>query len=325
MLQEAQFYTTEDEGVRCLLCPRKCYIPESEYGFCRGRKNEGNTLYSEIYGKVSSFGRDPIEKKPLYHFHPGSTVFSIATIGCNFACEFCQNYTISQEDSFTREFSPKDIVEMAKETDGIAFTYNEPAIWYEFMYETAKLAKEHDLYTVMVTNGYINEKPLKKLVEYMDGFNIDVKGDEAFYEELCHAPFYDVFQSVRIVYEHDRHVEATNLIIPGWNDTEEKITHVCEKLYEISPEIPLHFTRFFPHYKMKDHDPTPMKTLEMAEKIATDMGLHHVYLGNVMRNDITYCPECGETLIRRMGFSLLENKTEEGQCPACGKKIYMKE
>ena len=324
MLKEAEFYLPEKEGVRCLLCPRKCFIPQSKYGFCRVRVNKENKLYTEIYGEVSSFWKDPIEKKPLYHFHPGSTAFSIGTVGCNFACDFCQNYSISQKKAPTRYFSPKDIVEMAKDTEGIAFTYNEPTIWYEFMYDTAKLAKENDLYTVMVTNGYINEKPLKKLIKYMDAFNIDVKGEKDFYEKLCHAPFYDVFNSVKIVFENNRHVEVTNLIIPGWNDKKEQIEYICKKLYEISPEIPIHFTRFFPHYKMTNIEQTPLETLEMAEKIAKKTGLYYVYLGNVWGTpDITYCPECGEVLIRRFGFDVLENRIKNGRCK-CGKKIYMK-
>ena len=324
MLKEAEFYTHEKNGIRCHLCPRECFIPESKYGFCGVRINKENKLYTEIYGEVSSFWKDPIEKKPLYHFYPGSTAFSIGTVGCNFACDFCQNYSISQEKAFTRYFSPKDIVEMAKDTEGIAFTYNEPTIWYEFMYETAKLAKENGLYTVMVTNGYINEEPLKKLIEYMDAFNIDVKGDRKFYEKLCHAPFYDVFRSVRTVFENDRHIEVTNLIIPGWNDKKEQIEEICDKLYEISPEIPIHFTRFYPHYRMKNTEPTPMETLEMAEKIAKERGLYYVYLGNVWgRPDITYCPGCGRELIKRIGFDIVENKVKDGHCP-CGKKIYMK-
>ncbi len=324
MLKEAEFYTHEKNGIRCHLCPRECFIPESKYGFCGVRINKENKLYTEIYGEVSSFWKDPIEKKPLYHFYPGSTAFSIGTVGCNFACDFCQNYSISQEKAFTRYFSSRDIVEMAKDTEGIAFTYNEPTIWYEFMYETAKLAKENGLYTVMVTNGYINEEPLKKLIEYMDAFNIDVKGDRKFYEKLCHAPFYDVFRSVRTVFENDRHIEVTNLIIPGWNDKKEQIEEICDKLYEISPEIPIHFTRFYPHYRMKNTEPTPMETLEMAEKIAKERGLYYVYLGNVWgRPDITYCPECGRELIKRIGFDIVENKVKDGHCP-CGKKIYMK-
>ena len=324
MLKEAEFYTHEKNGIRCHLCPRECFIPESKYGFCGVRINKENKLYTEIYGEVSSFWKDPIEKKPLYHFYPGSTAFSIGTVGCNFACDFCQNYSISQEKAFTRYFSSRDIVEMAKDTEGIAFTYNEPTIWYEFMYETAKLAKENGLYTVMVTNGYINKEPLKKLIEYMDAFNIDVKGDRKFYEKLCHAPFYDVFRSVRTVFENDRHIEVTNLIIPGWNDKKEQIEEICDKLYEISPEIPIHFTRFYPHYRMKNTEPTPMETLEMAEKIAKERGLYYVYLGNVWgRPDITYCPECGRELIKRIGFDIVENKVKDGHCP-CGKKIYMK-
>jgi len=324
MLKEAEFYTHEKNGIRCHLCPRECFIPESKYGFCGVRINKENKLYTEIYGEVSSFWKDPIEKKPLYHFYPGSTAFSIGTVGCNFACDFCQNYSISQEKAFTRYFSSRDIVEMAKDTEGIAFTYNEPTIWYEFMYETAKLAKENGLYTVMVTNGYINEEPLKKLIEYMDAFNIDVKGDRKFYEKLCHAPFYDVFRSVRTVFENDRHIEVTNLIIPGWNDKKEQIEEICDKLYEISPEIPIHFTRFYPHYRMKNTEPTPMETLEMAEKIAKERGLYYVYLGNVWgRPDITYCPGCGRELIKRIGFDIVENKVKDGHCP-CGKKIYMK-
>ncbi|MEA1993360.1 MAG: AmmeMemoRadiSam system radical SAM enzyme [Euryarchaeota archaeon] len=322
MLKEADFYVPEKEGLRCLLCPQRCLIPDSKRGFCRARKNEGNKLYTEVYGKVSSFGTDPIEKKPLYHFYPGSTAFSIATVGCNLACDFCQNYQISQKEVPTREFSPEEIVEMAKDTDGIAFTYNEPIIWYEFVYDTAKLAKENGLYTVMVTNGYINEAPLKKLTGYIDGFNIDVKGSKQFYEKLCHAPFYDVFNSVRTVFENDRHVEVTNLIVPGWNDKKEQIKKICDKLYAISPSIPIHFTRFFPHYKMRDTEPTPIETMEMAEEIANDMGLEYVYLGNVGKPGITYCPACGEPVIRRYGFDLLENTLKDKKC-RCGKEIYI--
>ena len=280
-------------------------------------------LYTEIYGEVSSSWKDPIEKKPLYHFYPGSTAFSIGTVGCNLACDFCQNYRISQGKCATREFSPEDIVGMARDTQGIAFTYNEPTIWYEFVYDTARLAKETGLYTVMVTNGYINEEPLKKLIPFIDAFNIDVKGDKTFYKNLCHAPYYDVLTSVKTVFTAGKHVETTTLIIPGWNDTKEQIERICTDIYEISPEIPVHFNRFFPHYKMRDKKHTSIDSLEMAEETAREVGLHYIYLGNVGHPDITSCPSCGKTLIKRYGFALLENTVKDGRC-SCGKKIYLR-
>ena len=285
-MKEALYYKKlNNDSVQCLLCPKLCKIKEGKSGFCGARENIGNKLFSNIYSRVSSMGMDPIEKKPLYHFYPGSLILSLGTIGCNFACPFCQNWQISQEHSVpTQNMSPSEAVEKAleKSSIGIAYTYSEPMIWYEYVMDTAKLAKEKGLKNVLVTNGYINEKPLKELLPFIDAMNIDLKAfDKKFYKEICKGDLETVLKTIKIS-STSCHIEITNLVIPGFNDTTRHFENLVNWIKEnIGVDIPLHFSRYFPHYKMETSSITPIETLEKAWEIAKRK-LRYVYLGNIV-------------------------------------------
>jgi len=267
----------------------------------------------------------------LYHFYPGTDAFSIATVGCNFRCDFCQNFEISQakpEDLPGMDLPPEKVVELTKEygCQGIAYTYTEPTVFYEYTLDTAKLAKKEGLYNVYVTNGYIQEKPLKQISKYLDAANIDLKGfDEEFYAKNCKAKLKNVLKSILNYHKLGIWIELTNLIVPGVNDDPKKITEMCEWVKDnLGTGVPLHFSRFFPHFKMTDKPPTNIQTLIKAHRIAKEVGIKYVYIGNVPggREDNTYCWKCNELLIERFGFSVLENKvTKDKECPKCGAKI----
>ncbi|MGB9803090.1 AmmeMemoRadiSam system radical SAM enzyme [Desulfofundulus sp.] len=286
-MQEALFYEKGDGGIAfCRLCPRFCKIREGNTGFCRVRKNQQGTLYTLNYGRVSSYGLDPIEKKPLYHFYPGSDIFSLGSVGCNLHCGFCQNWQIAHADPRTVYLSPEEAVAAAKEQVargypcvGLAYTYNEPFVWYEYVYDTARLARKEGLKNVLVTNGYVNEEPLRRLLPYIDAMNIDVKGFSGeYYREVCAGHLEPVLRTVEFAHGHC-HVELTTLLVPGLNDSEEEIRRLVDWVAALSPDIPLHFTRYFPNYKF-DLPPTPLETLKRAREIALEK-LHYVYLGNV--------------------------------------------
>lgn len=317
--------------VRCSLCSRRCIIKEGQRGFCRVRENRLGELYTINYGLASSVASDPIEKKPLYHFYPGTSVFSLGTVSCNFRCEHCQNYSISQtvvEDAggYLREYSPEKVVELAKDygCSGIAWTYNEPTIWFEYTYDSAKLAKENGLYTVYVTNGYFTREALDTIAPYMDAMNIDVKGfREDFYKKITKGRLGPVKDSVEGAVEKGIHVELTYLVIPTLNDSEEEIRRFIEWAAGIDVDIPVHFSRFHPDYKLLHLTPTPVETLERAREIGLEK-MHHVYVGNVLghEGENTYCYNCGELLIKRWGFAIREMRiTAENKCPACGTGI----
>lgn len=254
-------------------------------GACRARKNIGGELYTLNYGKIASAALDPIEKKPLYNFYPGSKILSVGTFGCNLKCSFCQNWQIAHEQPDCAEYSTEELVEkavklMERGNIGIAYTYNEPAIWYEFVYDTCKAAKEKGLVNVLVTNGFIEEEPLKELLPYVDAMNIDVKGfTEAFYEDICKATLENVKKTVEISAEKC-HVELTTLVIPELNDAVEEISELSNWISTISKDIPLHLSRFFPNYKLQDKPATPVETLKRAREAALNK-LTYVYLGNV--------------------------------------------
>jgi pyruvate formate lyase activating enzyme len=274
---------------------------------------------------------DPIEKKPLYHFWPGSGVFSISTVGCNFTCRHCQNWSISQaspRDTGFEELSPERIVELTKRYDsqGIAYTYAEPVVWWEFCYDTAKLAHEAGLYNVYVTNGYMNLPAWEEIRPYLDAMNVDVKAfSDEFYRRICGASSVKpTLETCEWAVKQGVHLEVTNLIIPHENDDPEEIRRLCKWVAEkLGPDVPVHFSRFYPHYKMTDHPPTPVKTLERAVSIAKEEGLHHVYVGNVPGHeaDNTYCPKCGELLIERYGFEVTQYKLKDSRCPKCKAEI----
>jgi len=257
-MKEALFYELIDKDrgiIKCLLCPKECLIKKDQVGFCRVRKNIDKQLYSLIYSKVSSYGMDPIEKKPLYHFYPGTMVLSLGTMGCNFACVFCQNWTISQaniKDVQVEELYPEKAVELAlkKNSPGICYTYSEPLIWYEYVLDTARSAKKNNLKNILVTNGFINREPLIKLLPFIDAMNIDLKSfRNSFYQKYCQGSLASVLRTIKIAKSYC-HIEITNLIIPDLNDSEEEIKEMVDWISSLSKEIPLHFSRYFPCYKM---------------------------------------------------------------------------
>lgn len=320
-----------DEKVRCTLCPRKCVIAEGEVGFCKARRNVDGQLYSLVYGSIVSTAVDPIEKKPLYHFWPGSGVFSIAVPGCNFRCLHCQNWSISQigvEDAVCEEVSPEYVIELTKRYGcrGIATTYTEPVLATEFAIDVGKLAQREGLYNVYVTNGYISLEVLEELGPYLDGANVDVKAfSDRFYRKICGVPsIRPTLDTCEWLVEHGKHLEVTYLVIPRENDSSEEIREFCKWIGDkLGPEVPTHFSRFYPHYKMTDREPTPVQTLERALAIAKEEGLHYVYIGNVPGHpsDNTRCPSCGELLIERHGFSITRYELEGKRCPKCGREI----
>lgn len=282
--KEALFYEALPDGkVHCLLCPQSCRIDDGKVGFCRVRKNIKGKLYSLIYGQITSLALDPIEKKPLYHFHPGKYILSIGTKGCNLACPFCQNWTISQDDSVaTESITSQELIKKAKELNsfGIAYTYNEPFIWYEFVLDTAMLAKKEGLENVLVTNGFVNLEPLEKILPLIDAMNIDLKSiEDDFYRKVCRGRLNPVLETIKRAHK-SCHIELTNLIIPTLNDSEDNFRRLVDWIYDnLGGEVPLHFSRYFPCYKC-DIPSTDINTLKLAEKIAKKK-LKYVYLGNV--------------------------------------------
>ena len=295
------------------------------------RENREGKLYSMNYGKVSSANVDPVEKKPLFHFHPGSRVFSIGSVGCTFRCLACQNFTISMaslDELRTRDMTPQEIVDIALDhgCQGIAFTYNEPTIWHEFAYDTCKLAKERGLYTAYVSNGFIQEEPLREISKYLDAMNIDIKGfTQEFYRGVCRAPLQPVLDATRLAHSLGIHIELTYLIIPGKNDGEKEIREFAKWCVELDPRVPVHFSRFHPDYKMADVPPTPISTMEMAKRVGQEEGLKFVYLGNVRipGAEDTYCPRCGSLLVQRDGFTVIGTEVQDDRCPKCGEDLYL--
>ncbi len=281
--KEALYYERLNEKVKCLLCPQNCIIGEGRAGFCKVRKNKEGKLYSLIYGQTTSVALDPVEKKPLYHFHPGEFILSLGTKGCNLACDFCQNWSISQDaNCVTESITPEEVIKKAKETKsfGIAYTYNEPFIWYEFVLDTAKLAHKEGLKNCLVTNGFINKRPLEEILPFIDAMNIDLKSmDDSFYKKYCKGRVEPVLEAIKLAAK-STHVEITNLIIPGLNDSDDNFIELVDWIVEnLGKETPLHFSRYFPCYKV-NIPPTPVETLERAYKIAKPK-LKYVYLGNI--------------------------------------------
>ncbi len=282
-MREALYYEKMDgKRVHCHLCPYECHIPPGGKGACTVRLNKDGVLYSLVYGKTTSIALDPIEKKPLYRYHPGEYILSLGTRGCNLHCDFCQNWHISQEvDAPTEDISSEEIIERAKElrSFGIAYTYNEPFIWYEFVLDTAKLARQNGLKNVLVTNGFVNIEPLEGVLPYIDAMNIDLKAfDEDFYVKVCKGRLKPVLDVIKISAK-SCHVELTNLIIPTLNDSESQIRKMVDWIYSnLGTEVPLHISRYFPCYKMT-LPPTPIETLKRAERIAKEK-LKYVYVGN---------------------------------------------
>lgn len=283
-MKEALYYKKENGNIRCLLCPNYCLIAEGKKGLCKVRVNNGNKLYTEIYNRTTAVSLDPVEKKPLYHYHRGQYILSLGTKGCNFACPWCQNWVISQDTKTpTEEITKERAVKEAKDTRsfGIAYTYNEPFIWFEFVLECAKFARENGLENVLVTNGYVNKEPLEEILPYIDAMNIDIKSiDEGFYKTYCLGKLKPVLENAKRAKEKGVHIEITNLVIPTLNDSAEHIGKLAGWISEnLGDDTPLHFSRYFPCYKMA-LPITPVSTLETAKSIA-DKKLRYVYLGNV--------------------------------------------
>ncbi|UNC90976.1 AmmeMemoRadiSam system radical SAM enzyme [Candidatus Contubernalis alkaliaceticus] len=333
-VKEAGFYFFDQkkESVFCRLCPHYCRIKEGERGKCRVRGCKDGKLFSLNYGVCASYCLDPIEKKPLYHFYPGSHIFSIGSVGCNFTCQFCQNWNIAQqfEAANTVMVTPEDITEImekrvpVEQRLGVAFTYNEPAVWYEFIYDTSRLIQEQGLKNVLVTNGFINPEPLEKLLPYIDAMNIDIKGfTEEFYQKYCGGSLKPVMKAVELAASHC-HVEVTNLLIPELNDSHDDIQRMVEWIAKISPDIPLHISRYYPSYRM-EKEATSEKKLKKAREIALEK-LRYVYIGNLFESDYasTYCPRCGLLLINRRGFSIKNQGIDDDhKCRKCGEKILI--
>ena len=324
-MKEAMYYEKREKNyVSCKLCPHYCTIADGDVGKCRVRKNENGTLYSMNYGKITSYSYDPIEKKPLYHFYPGSNIFSIGSFGCNLACDFCQNWEIVYDDSRAREMKDEEIISLAsrKNSIGIAFTYNEPSIWYEYILDLSKKIKAKNLKTVMVTNGFINEEPLKKLLPYIDAMNIDLKSiDDSFYTSICKGKLDPVLKTIELAAE-STHVEITTLVIGGENSSMEQIRELAKTIANIDKSIPLHLSRYFPAYKMH-LPPTDIEVLFNARKIAEEY-LDYVYIGNVAEVDNnTYCKECNTKLIERE-MNAENIGIEDGKCKKCGYDVYGK-
>ncbi len=341
-LREAMFYLKLDgKAVQCQLCFRGCTIQDGQRGFCTNRMNIGGTLYTLVYGRATAIQIDPVEKEPLYHVFPGSRIFCIGTPGCNFRCSFCQNWPLAHgkvEDFEEVEFSPEELVEAALgyNCSGIHFTYNEPTVFYEFMLEVAKKAKERGLTTAFHSNGAMSSEPLRHLLKWMDAVTVDLKSfSQSFYEYVTEQstwgpyapsspPLEVVKRNLKIIKEEGVWLEIVNLVIPTLNDDMEMIREMCIWIRDsLGPDIPLHFNRFFPACKLTKLPPTPVETLERARRVAMDVGLRYVYIGNVPGHEAnsTFCPGCGEPLILRFHFTVIENNLDDGRCKFCGYKI----
>jgi pyruvate formate lyase activating enzyme len=330
-LKEASFYRKlKNAIVQCQLCPRRCVISDGKRGFCGVRENRKGILYTMVYGKAVAIHIDPIEKKPLFHFLPSTSAFSIATAGCNLKCKFCQNWEISQvkpEEIRYKLALPEDIVREAKASGSasIAYTYNEPTIFYEYMLETAKLARAQGLKNVMHSNGYINEEPLRNLAKYLDAANIDLKGfSEEYYIKLSEGSLEPVLRSLKILKEENVHLEITTLLLSGFNDDEATIRKMCIWIKDnLGTDVPLHFSRFFPMYKLMSLNPTPVDSLVRARNIALECGLRYVYIGNLADNpaENTICPKCKRIVIGRKGYFITEKNLIKGRCKFCGQEI----
>ncbi len=317
--------------VQCLLCPFKCTLKPDERGICQVRMNMDGKLISLVYARPATIHVDPIEKKPIFHLYPGSGAFSLATFGCNLGCKFCQNWQLSQtrpEDGTNYYAPPAEIVKLAKQKNcsSIAYTYSEPIVYYEYTYDTSVLAKQKGIKNIMVTAGFINEKPMRKLAKVIDAANVDLKGfTENYYRNVCHGALKPVLKTLEICVEENVILEITNLIVTTLNDDMKMIKKMAKWIRKnLGPQIPLHFSKFTPMYKLKNLPPTPVKTLINARKTALDEGMHYVYIGNVYVKDgeTTFCPNCGKKLVERYGYTIRSNKMKSNNCPYCGEKIY---
>lgn len=332
--EEAMFYKRLDGlKIKCQICPKNCVVGDGERGFCGNKENRGGKYYTLVYGQAAALNIDPIEKKPLYHFLPASRAFSIGTAGCNMDCKDCQNWEISQvrPEQIRQPVSlpPKTIVSKARQYGAtvIAYTYNEPVVFYEYMHDTAKLARQHGLRSVMISNGYINREPMLELAPYLDAVKVDLKGfTDEFYRKYCLGTVEPVKETIKRVKALGKWLEIVYLVVPTLNDDLDMIGEMAAWLKRaVGAEVPLHFSRFRPAYRLKKLPPTPVSTLEQCRAVARAQGLKYVYIGNVQPGhsaEDTYCASCGKVVIGRYGYQILERHVKaNGACKFCGNKI----
>jgi pyruvate formate lyase activating enzyme len=318
-MKRALFWEKRKNYVKCNLCPHNCSITEGKRGICNTRENRKGILYSMNYGRVVAMSIDPIEKKPLYHFYPGSKIFSYSCWGCNFSCDFCQNWEISQKETDAPIVSPNDMAKAAEGTLGVAHTYTEPTVFYEYALEISKIVHKKGLKNVFVSNGFINKEPMKRLAPHIDAANIDMKSfDPEFYRKVCSGSLEPVMKTIELMKRRKIWVEITNLLIPGMNDDLLTIKKMCEWIAGIDPGIPLHFSAFHPDYKMLDATPTPLKILEKAKEVGKRAGLKYIYLGNVHYDQNTYCYKCNFPLVERDYMFVKKINMSKAICPKCG-------
>ena len=331
-LYEASFYQQLEGGkVQCQLCPNRCILSPGQRGLCKVRENIGGKLYSLVYGKPVTTAIDPIEKKPFYHFLPGAKAYSLATAGCNLACKYCQNWDIAQrfpENVAFTPMTPQQVVEEALKSNAqvIAFTYNEPIVWYEYMRDIAKLAKEKGLRTVMVSNGYLNLQPLKELLPFMDAVKVDLKSfNEETYLQLTSGKLEPVLETIKTVWQNKTWLEIVWLVVPGYTDNLEEIKQMCLWLKEnTSEDVPVHFSRFWPKYKLTNLPPTPQQTIKKARQVCQQAGMKYVYTGNIEDEEgsTTFCPTNHQPLIKRIGYFIKENLVDtNGKSSNCPETI----
>ena len=328
---EARHYKKlEDGGVECGICPRHCYVTDLERGYCGVRENRGDTYYTLVYGLSCSLNIDPIEKKPLYHFYPRTTALSMATAGCNVNCKFCQNWEISQvrpEQVDNLDLPPKALVDLAldRKVPTIAYTYSEPVIFYEYMYDTAKLGHERGVKSVMITGGYIEQQPMAELLPHLDAVKVDLKAiREDYYKDIVGGELQPVLDRLIQIKNSGVWLEIVYLVVPTLNDTEQEFTELARWIKSnLGADTPVHFSKFFPQYLLKNLPPTPRKTLEMAHAICKAEGLEYVYLGNLRGHppESTFCPKCGKIVIGRRGYNIFEYNLDGNLCKCCGKEI----
>ncbi len=322
------FEPAEEKKVICGLCRHRCRIPDQKSGICQVRQNRDGQLYTRAYGRVIAAHVDPIEKKPFYHFLPGSSAYSIGTAGCNFACGFCQNWQISQaveqgdQPLPGKPMAPEQIVEnaVANNCRSIAYTYTEPTIFFEYAFDTARLARNRGLKNIFVSNGYMTTQAIDTIQPFLDAVNVDLKAMNApFYKEICKGRLAPVLDNIRYIRKAGIWLEITTLIVPDANDSEEELRETAAFIADVDPDIPWHISRFHPDYQYTGTPPTPLSVMEHAHAIGKEQGLNYVYMGNILQADNdTCCPQCGQKVIERSGRQVTTGLTDKNSCPGCG-------
>jgi pyruvate formate lyase activating enzyme len=332
MEKETLFYEKlSDKKVRCNICAHRCIIAESKMGVCNARENRDGKLYVLNYGKIIARHVDPIEKKPLFHFYPASPAYSVATVGCNFKCSHCQNFEISQMPTYENrnivdDVKPQEIVDQAIKHNckSIAYTYTEPTVFYDYAFDTARLAHEKNIKNIFVTNGYMTSEALKSIAPYLDAANVDIKSfSNDFYKKICKAELQPVLETVKLLKQLGIWVEVTTLVIPTLNDSEQELQQIADFIVSVGSEIPWHISAFYPAYQLLYLPPTPPETLHKAREIGIKAGLRYVFTGNIgdTESETTYCYNCGKALIRRRNYTIMENCISDSSCPSCGTAI----